>query len=131
MLSRPSFFWRGAGNETTCILKHNLFVIVFCVGVSKAPPVLYLSYSTRRRYLCSLRYLLCTYAYNKLLMGWEGVLYAEYSMRGGVERTIQQEANSLKFVTLSIPGYPCSSGNDLLTLIALPDSYTFSFHCIL
>ena len=56
--------------------------IVFCVGVSKAPPVLYLSYSTGRRYLCSLRYLLCTYVYNKLLVAWEGVLYAEYSTRG-------------------------------------------------
>ena len=44
-----------------------------------APPVLYLSYSTGRRYLCSLLYLLCTYAYNRLLMAWEGVLYTEYS----------------------------------------------------
>ena len=54
-------------------------LIVFCVGASKAPPVLYLLYSTGRRYFCSLRYLLCTYAYNKLLMAREGVLYAEYS----------------------------------------------------
>ena len=51
-----------------------------------------LVYSTGRRYLCSLRYILCTYAYNKLLMAWEGVLYAEYSTRDRVSRTIQDEA---------------------------------------
>ena len=47
-----------------------------CVGASKAPPVQYLSYSTGRWYLCSLRYLLCTYAYNKLLMAWEDIQHS-------------------------------------------------------
>ena len=46
----------------------------------------------RKAVLCSLRYLLCTYAYNKLLMAWEGVLYAEYSTRDRVSRTIQHSA---------------------------------------
>ena len=41
-----------------------IILTVFCVGTSKAPPVLNLSYSTGRRYLCSLIYILCTYAYN-------------------------------------------------------------------
>ena len=80
-----------------------MLVIVFCVGASKAPPVLYLSYSTGRRYLCSLRYILCIYAYNKL-MAWEGVLYADYSTQDRVSRTIQHSASPcavLNFVIMT------------------------------
>ena len=42
-----------------------------------------------------------THIYNKLLMAREGVLYAENSTRGGVERTIQHEANSRAITTTS------------------------------
>ena len=45
------------------------------------------------QYLCSLRYLLCAYTYNKLLMAWEGVLYVEYSTQDRVLRTIQHSAS--------------------------------------
>ena len=67
--------------------------------------MLYLSYSTGRRYL------LCTYmyAYNKLLMAWEGVLYVEYSTRGGVERIIhvyQQEPSAAHGLLISGIAHP-------------------------
>ena len=66
---------RGRIKGTTCVVSYPDGKIprFFRLGL-RLPPVLYLSYSTGRRYLCSLQYLLCTYAYNKLLMAWEGSL---------------------------------------------------------
>ena len=48
-------------------------------------------------------YYACVYMYVNLyviVIAWEGVLYAEYSTRGGVERIIQDEAKPSAVLSL-------------------------------
>ena len=68
-----------------------LYFVLFCVGASKAPPVLY--FVIQHRKAVPLFLVLCTYAYNKLLMAWERVLCVDYSTRDRVSRTIQHSAS--------------------------------------